>query len=97
MVDFDTCPHARERNSVLADEVISDELVVKDDESDQSHIGVVDVELETLLEDWAVALIGNRSCFLFCSVEFVWLFFFKQETQIRCILGWKLSPIVFYR
>lgn len=34
IVDFDTCPHARERNGVLADEVISDELVVKDDESD---------------------------------------------------------------
>ena len=63
-----TCSHTREGNGVLADEIVTDEFIVEDDESDERHIGVVDVELETFLEDGTVAFVGDRSCFLFCSI-----------------------------
>ena len=82
MVDVVTCSYARKRNGVLADEIITDELVIEDDESDESHVGVVDVELEALLEDGAVALIGDRPRFLFCSVNnFISLAFIQFQ---RC-------------
>ena len=61
--------HALERNGVLADEVVADELVVEDDEAHQRHLWVVDVELETLLEDGAVALVQYRPRFLLCHPQ----------------------------
>ena len=63
-----TWPDARERNGVLADEIAADKLVVQDDEPNERHFGMVDIELEALLEYGAVSFIRNRPRFPLCAI-----------------------------
>jgi hypothetical protein len=61
-----TGPHALERDGVLADEVISNELVVQDDEANQSHLRMMNVEFQTLLKDRTITLVEHGSSLLLC-------------------------------
>ena len=68
----DECPgsgitglHALERDRILADKVVANEFVVQHDEAHQRQFGMVDVELETFLEQRTVTLVGYSVSFLF--------------------------------
>ncbi len=63
----ETWADAGERNGVLPDKVIPYKLVIEDDETDESHFGLVDVKFQALLKNGTISFIRNRPRFLLCE------------------------------
>lgn len=49
-------------------ELISDELIVQDDKANHGELRQIDLELEALIENWVVAVLGDGPGAALCAV-----------------------------